>query len=55
MSKKEEKEKRNIKAECRLTEEEANDLQYMSYKTGKKRSEIMRDALKMYMNLVKNT
>lgn len=55
MGEKEKKEKRNIKAECRLTEQESNDLQFMSYKTGKKRSEVMRDALKMYMNLVKNT
>ena len=48
------KESRTNKIDFRISDEELSDLSYMSGKTGKKRSDIIRDALKMYKNIVKN-
>lgn len=54
MSEKENKVSRNNKIDFRISDEELSDLSYMSFKTGKKRSDIIRDALKMYKNIIKN-
>lgn len=45
---------RSDKFDFRMSAEETSDLNYMSYKTGKTRSEVIRDALKIYKNIVKN-
>lgn len=45
---------RRNKFDFRMSDEESSDLGYMSYKTGKTRSEVIREALRVYKNIVKN-
>lgn len=53
MNDKKKKNHRTIKCDFRMSEEELSDLSYMSHKMGKSKSEIIREALKMYNNLIK--
>lgn len=55
MSKREEKDTKNRRVDIRMTGEEYSDLRYMAFETGKSQSDVIRDALKMYKNIVKNT
>ena len=55
MSKKEEKETKDRRIDIRITKEDYSDLKYMAFETGKTQSDIIRDALRMYKNIFRNT
>lgn len=40
--------------DVRVSDDIISDLKYMANKTGKTRSDIVREALKLYKNIVKN-
>lgn len=55
MRKKDEKDTKNRRLDIRITNEDYSDLKYMAFETGKTQSDIVREALKMYKNIFRNT
>lgn len=50
-----EKEKKDKRIDIRMSTDEYRDLRYMMFETGKSQSDIVREALKIYKNIVRNS